>query len=216
VTDPVPVALRDATSALVADALDALGFREQTAHPRVRPLFPGLRVVGRAYPVSVVEDLSEPDEPYAGEMAALAAMSSGDVGIYAVDQGSRAAVWGELFSCGAIGRGAVGVVVDGCVRDARQIQELGFPVFATSTSPLDTRARARVDAHGSPVVFAGVPVERGDLVVADVDGVVVVPRTALDAVASLVAKKRPLEQGAREDLVAGMSIRDVWTKYGVF
>ena len=108
------------------------------------------------------------------------------------------------------------MIVDGCVRDAKQIEELGFPVFAIATSPLDTRARARVDAHGSPVVFAGVTVSRGDLVVADVDGVIFVPATAVDAVASLVAKKKPLEQGAREDLVAGMPIRDVWTKYGVF
>ena len=76
--------------------------------------------------------------------------------------------------------------------------------------------RARVDAHGSPVVFAGVTVSRGDLVVADVDGVVFVPATAVDAVAALVAEKKPLEEGAREDLVAGMPIRDVWTKYGVF
>jgi 4-hydroxy-4-methyl-2-oxoglutarate aldolase len=216
VTDPVPSALRAATSALVADALDALGLREQTAHPRVKPLFRGARTVGRAYPVSVVEDLDDPAEPYAGEMDALAAMSPGDVGVYAVDPGSRAAAWGELFSCGAIGRGAVGVVVDGCVRDARQIEELGFPVFAADTSPLDTRARARVDAHGSTVVFAGVTVSRGDLVVADVDGVIFVPSTAVEAVASLVAKKKPLEEGARADLVAGMPIRDVWTKYGVF
>jgi 4-hydroxy-4-methyl-2-oxoglutarate aldolase len=216
VTDTVPAALRDVTSALVADALDSLGLREQTAHPRVKPLFRGARVVGRAYPVSVIEDLDEPEEPYAGEMDALAALSPGDVGVYAVGQGSRAAAWGELFSCGAIGRGAVGVLVDGCVRDAKQIEELGFPVFAADTSPLDTRARARVDAHGSPLVFAGVSVSRHDLIVADVDGVVVVPAPAVDAVAALVAKKKPLEQGAREDLIAGMPIREVWTKYGVF
>lgn len=215
-TDAVPPGLRDATSALVSDAVDALGLRSQTAHPRVKPLFKGARIVGRVYPVSVIEDLEEPEEPYVGEMDALAAMSPGDVGVYAVAQGVRAAIWGELFSCGAIGRGAVGTVVDGCVRDVKQIEELGFPVFAADTSPLDTRARARVDTHGSPVVFAGVSVTRGDLVVADADGVIFVPSTAVQAVAELVARKKPLEQGAREDLVAGMQIRDVWAKYGVF
>ncbi|MFC0680113.1 RraA family protein [Lysobacter korlensis] len=215
-TDTVPSALQNATSALVADALDALGFREQTAHSRVKPLFKGARIVGRVYPVSVIEDLTDPAEPYAGEMDALAAMSPGDVGVYAVDPGSRAAAWGELFSCGAIGRGAVGAVVDGCVRDALQIEELGFPVFAADTSPLDTKARARVNTHGAPIEFAGVPVERGDLIVADVDGVIFVPAAAVDEVAELVSKKKPLEQGAREDLIAGMHIHDVWTKYGVF
>jgi 4-hydroxy-4-methyl-2-oxoglutarate aldolase len=216
VTDPVPPALTGTSSALVADALDALGYREQLAASRVKPLFEGAQIVGRAYPVQVVEDFEEPAEPYAGEMDALAALSTGDVGVYAVDSGSRAAAWGELFSCAAIGRGAVGVIVDGCVRDARQIQELGFAVFAADTSPLDTRARARVASHGASITFAGVTVRRGDLVVADGDGVIFIPADLIDPVAALVSKKRPLERGAREDLVAGMPIHDVWTKYGVF
>ena len=215
-TEPVPDVLRDLTSALVADALDALGLRDQTAASRVKPLFKGARIVGRVYPVSVIEDLTEPAEPYAGEMGALAAMSPGDVGIYAVEGGSRAAAWGELFSYGAIGRGAVGAVVDGCVRDVRQIEELGFPVFASDTSPLDTRARARVDTHGSRIEFAGVSVQSGDLIVADHDGVIFVPLSEVDAVASLVSKRKPLERGARDDLMAGMQIHDVWAKYGVF
>ena len=215
-TETVPAALKDATSALIADALDALGLRDQTADSRVKPLYPSARIVGRAYPVSVIEDHAEPDEPYTGEMEALASMSPGDVGVYAVDPGSRAAAWGELFSCGAIGRGAVGVVVDGCIRDARQIEELGFPVFASDTSPLDTRARARVAAHGFPLEFAGVVVHRGDLVVADRDGIIFVPADRVREVAELVSKKKPLEQGARDDLIAGMHIHDVWEKYGVF
>lgn len=215
-TDTIPAALTGATSALIADALDALGLRSQTADSRVKPVYASANIVGRAYPVSVIEDLADPAEPYAGEMDALAAMSPGDVGVYAVEGDSRAAAWGELFSCGAIGRGAVGAVVDGCIRDARQIEELGFPVFASDTSPLDTRARARVDTHGTAVVFTGVLVRRGDLVVADRDGVIFVPSNRVDEVAELVAQKKPLEQGARDDLIAGMHIRDVWKKYGVF
>lgn len=215
-TETVPAPLVRATSALIADALDSLGLRNQTASSRLKPLFPEAEIVGRVYPVRVVEDFDDPVEPYAGEMAALAALSPGDVGVYSVAAGSRAAAWGELFSCGAIGRGAVGAIVDGCIRDARQIEELGFPVFAADTSPLDTRARARVESHGSPITFAGVPVQRGDLVVADRDGVIFVPSDLVPDVAALVAAKKPLERGAREDLVAGMHIQDVWTKYGVF
>lgn len=215
-TETLPAAFLNVTSALVADALDTIGLREQTANSRVKPLYSGAVVIGRAYPVHVIEDLSEPVFPYAGEMEALDAMSPGDVGVYAVASGSRAAAWGELFSCGAIGRGALGAIVDGCVRDALQIEELGFPVFATGTSPLDTRARARVENHGTLVEFAGVSVRRGDVVVADRDGVVFVPADRVEEVASLVSKKRPLEQGARDDLIAGMPIHDVWQKYGVF
>ncbi|HYY09976.1 MAG TPA: hypothetical protein VE781_03505 [Kineosporiaceae bacterium] len=215
-TEPLPPALLSATSAVAADALDALGCRDQTMDSRLRPVDPALRLVGRAYPVHVVEDASVPDLPYDGEMQALAAMGPGDVGVYAVSGESRAAAWGELFSCAAIGRGVSGVVVDGCIRDSRQIRELQYPVFAADRSPLDTLARARVDSHGGTVVCGGRTVRRGDVLVADADGIVVVPRELADAVAAFVATKHRLEQGARDDLVAGLSIREVWDKYGVF
>jgi regulator of RNase E activity RraA len=67
----------------------------------VRPVYLGRRLVGRAYPVTVVDDTDVPDQPYAGEMDALASMGPGDVGVYGVQPGSRAAAWGELFSCAA-------------------------------------------------------------------------------------------------------------------
>ena len=191
--DSVPTGLLAASSAITADALDSLGLRDQVMDAAVRPVFPQARLVGRVYPVNVVVDLTEPDEPYAGEMDALSAMGPGDVGVYAVQDGSNAAAWGELFSCAAIGRGVAGVVVDGCVRDVRQISELGYPVFSRGMSPLDTRARARVSDHGEPVVCAGLRVSRGDVVVADVDGIVVVPAERVDEVAGLIASKHRLE-----------------------
>lgn len=215
-TERVPAALGRASSAIVADALDALGMRNQVADSRIKPLFQGASVVGRAYPVAVIEDFAIPSDPYEGEMSALGAMGEGDVGVYSVDLSSRAAAWGELFSCAAIGRGVVGALVDGCVRDQRQISELKFPVFSSDTSPLDTLARARVARHGDPITFGGVPVSRGDLVVADSDGIVVVPAADVQRVATFVASKHKLEQAARDDLMAGMGIRDVWAKYGVF
>jgi regulator of RNase E activity RraA len=212
----LPSALLSASSAIAADALDALGHREQAMDSRLRPVDPGMRLVGRAYPVHVVEDRAVPELPYEGEMQALGAMGPGDVGVYAVSGESRAAAWGELFSCAAIGRGVRGVVVDGCIRDSRQIQALGYPVFASDRSPLDTLARARVESHGEPVVCGGRTVRRGDVLVADVDGVVVVPLEVVDEVAAFIATKHRLEQGARDDLVGGASIREVWKKYGVF
>lgn len=212
----LPIALLNASSAITADALDAIGLRHQVLDSRLQPLFPTARMVGRAYPVTVVEDNSLPDAPYDGEMAALSALSPGDVAVYGLTGDSRAAAWGELFSCGAIGRGAVGVIVDGCVRDTRQICELGFPVFAASKSPLDTLRRARVKSHGAEVRCGGLLIRRGDVVVADSDGIVIVPIDKAAEVAAFIANKHTLEQGARDDLVAGMEIREVWKKYGVF
>lgn len=209
---------RGATSAIVSDALDKLGLRQQAQalDPAIRPLWDEAVVIGWAKPVLVIADTSEPERPYDGEMSALDGLEPGDVPMFAVEPALRVASWGELFSCGAIGRGARGAIVDGLVRDARQIRQLGFPTFARGCTPLDTYARAVVSAHGTAATVGGVYVTPGDLVVADTDGIVVVPRAAVRDAAELVKSKRKLEEGARQDLLDGMRIRDVWAKYGVF
>jgi regulator of RNase E activity RraA len=212
----VPDALEAAGVAVVCDALDRLGHRTQAMDPGIRPLWPRARVVGWAFPVEVVVDERDPASPYDLEMSALDAMGPGDVGVYSVQPGSRAATWGELFTCAAMGRGVRGVVVDGCIRDGAQVEALGFPTFLRGYSPYDTLRRAVVARYGEPVRCGGVTAARGDLVVADVDGIVVVPAAAVPTVAEAVGAKRILERGARQDLLAGMSVRAVWDKYRVF
>ena len=208
--------LAGALSATVCDALDSLGLRSQALDPAIRPLWRGAQLVGRAMPIVVSCQEAMPDDPYVGEMDALDALSAGEVPVFEIAAESRAAAWGELFSCAAIGLGAVGVVCDGLVRDARQIEELGFPTFARGCSPLDTLGRAVVTSYGQSALCGGVRVARGDLIVADADGVVAVPSAVMDHVATAVIDKRKLEAGAREDLLNGMTIRAVWEKYQVF
>jgi regulator of RNase E activity RraA len=204
------------TSALAADALDRLGLRNQATDPAIRPLRPGHRLAGRALPVSVVASEAMPNEPYVGEMRAIELLQAGDVPVYVTPPDVRAAVWGELFSLAARGRGAVGAVVDGPMRDADAVALLGFPVFCRSFSPLDTMGRAVVSDIGSDVICGGVRVRRGDYLVADEDGVVVVPAELADEVVAHVEKKLRGEHGARDDLLAGKSVRDVWDTWGVF
>jgi regulator of RNase E activity RraA len=204
------------TSAFASDALDRLGHRDQACAPVLHPLRPGQRVAGRALPVAVVVSDEMPDEPYAGEMRAIELLQPGDVPVYATEPGVRAAVWGELFTLAARGRGAVGAIVDGPLRDADAIAALGFPVFHASFSPLDTMGRAVVADIGGDVTCAGVRVRRGDYVVADEDGVVVLPAELAAAVVEHVEAKLRGERGARDDLLAGKSVRDVWDTWGVF
>ena len=82
--------------------------------------------------------------------------------------------WGEMVTVGAMAKGIVGVVVDGSVRDVDGIDRLGFPVWATSVGPFGANKKAIGDVNG-PVICAGVHVSAGDIIVADGDGVVVVP-----------------------------------------
>jgi 4-hydroxy-4-methyl-2-oxoglutarate aldolase len=211
----VTAALAGAASALVSDVLDMMGRRDQVLDRAIRPLWPEARFLGVAVPVVIVADSSEPDLPYDGELTALDGLRPGDVPLFVVEPGVRAASWGELFSCAAIGRGAAGVVVDGFVRDAAQIEALGFPAFARGLSPLDTFGRAVVTDIGVEAVAGGVEVAPGDLIVGDVDGIVAIPRALAADVAAAVVTKHRLEGNARDDLLAGLGIREVWEKYGV-
>jgi 4-hydroxy-4-methyl-2-oxoglutarate aldolase len=203
------------TTALASDALDRLGRREQAAAATIRPLRPGYRLTGRALPVSVVASDEMPEEPYAGEMRAIELLEPGDVPVYVTEAGVRAAVWGELFSLAARARGALGAVVDGAIRDADAVASLGLPVFCRGFSPLDTMGRAVVDEIGGDVVCGGVLVRRGDYLVADEDGVVFVPAELADDVVARVEEKVRGEDGARSQLIAGKSVRDVWDTWGV-
>jgi 4-hydroxy-4-methyl-2-oxoglutarate aldolase len=205
-------------SALVSDALEELGLRSQVMDPGVQPLTADTVLAGVAFPIAV-EDADEvltPESPYESEMEAIMAVEAGAVTVYSVPEGNRAAVCGELFAHAARSRGAVGAVVDGSVRDTRQLRALGYPVFSRGASPLDTRARARVREFGAPVVAGGVEVNPGDFVVGDSDGVVVVPVAALADVRELIARRERDEDGARADLVAGLGMQAVWDKWRVF
>lgn len=214
--DPATAAvLGAAPAAVVSDALDRLGRRAQVLDPAIRPLWPEARLLGVAVPIVIVADTTEPERPYDGELTALDGLRPGDVPLLVVEPGVRAASWGELFSCAALGRGAAGVVVDGFIRDGLQIRGLGFPAFSRGLSPLDTFGRAIVKGIDVAARVGGVDVRPGDLVVGDVDGIVIVPRELVAEVAEAVATKVSLEGNARADLLAGMSIREVWGTYGV-
>ncbi|MDX6599000.1 MAG: 4-hydroxy-4-methyl-2-oxoglutarate aldolase [Gaiellales bacterium] len=208
--------LRALTVALVADALDKLGDREQVLAPGVRPLLNGVRLVGWARTIDVRATAAVTDTPYMGEMRAIAALRAGDVAVYAVEATVRAALFGELFSLAAAAQGAVGAVLDGPVRDVRQMRELGHAVFCDGICPYDTRSRAEVVGHDVPIVCAGVPVETGDLIVGDDDGVIVVPARRVAAVIEDVMAKVTGENGAKADILKGVGVHEVWDRWRVF
>lgn len=216
-TDSVPTldALVGVTASLVSDALDALGLREHTVDPAIRPLVPGPALVGVAVPILIVPSSRIAEPPYETEIRALEDLRPGEVPVYCTAGDVGAALWGELFTCAALGRGATGAVVDGPIRDVRQIRELGFPVFARGFSPLDTLGRAEAEAFRVPATCGGVRIEPGDIVVGDEDGLVVVPRDVAPDVSAAVDEKLRGERSARIDLLAGETLGEVWRRYGV-
>ncbi|MBB5791693.1 RraA family protein [Jiangella mangrovi] len=204
------------SSALASDALDELGARGRVLDAGLRPLVQGTVLAGPVLTVRVetTETVADPDDPYRGEIRAVGALRPGHVPLYVAPGDNRAALWGELFSHAALAMGAAGAIVDGCVRDTRQVRALGFPVFARGTSPLDTLARASVCEVGGLVHVGDVEVTSGDFVVADDDGVVVIPAGLLPEVRAVVEARRRDEAGARADLGAGRTLAAVWQTWG--
>jgi len=205
----------DLYTAVVADSLDELGFRNQAMRERLRPLFPGATFAGWARTMACVDVYHTGPDPYAIEIEALDSLLAGEVAVVATAESTRNAPWGELLSTAARARGARGAVVDGLVRDVRKIEQLGFPVFAAGIKPVDSRGRGLMVDYNVPVECGGVLVHPGDLVFADFDGIVVVPATAVEETVRLATDKVTRENHTRAELLAGGYLRDVYAKYGV-
>ncbi len=204
---------------VVCDILDALGYRQQAMHQRIRPLLPDIRncgFIGRARPFRWMEtDYMVAEDPYGLELEAMDSLKPGDVVVHSTDYGGTNAPWGELMSTIAKRNGAAGCVCDSQVRDVVRIIEMGFPVYTTGIRPLDSQGRARVMAYDVPVKCGDVLVHPNDLVFADYDGVVVIPQAVEEQVFKLAQEKARQETLSRQELLAGASLRDVYKKYGV-
>ncbi len=202
-------------TAVVSDALDDMGHRGQAMAEHLRPVGSDVRFVGWARTIACVDTYHVGPDPYGTEIAAIDSILPGEVVVVATGGSRRNAPWGELLSTAAIARGAHGAVVDGLVRDVRRIQEMGFPVFAAGIKPVDSRGRGEVIAWNVPVECGGVLVSPGDLVLADLDGIVVVPAKIVADVVQLATDKVSRENHSREELRNGAYLRTVYEKYGV-
>lgn len=202
-------------TAVISDALDAAGHRQQVLRHNVRPLYPAAIVAGRAMTVQCVDVYEIPDEPYQMEIAAVDSLKPNDVFVCSTDASVRNCIWGELLSTAARARGARGAVIDGFIRDARQITAMQFPVFMTGLSPVDSNGRGEVIAYNTPIECGGVPVFPGDIVFGDIDGVVVIPQAVEAEVISAALEKVSGENRTRDALRSGATLREVYDKYGI-
>ena len=210
---------RELYVAVVCDILDSLGFRHQAMHQRLRPLLPDIRrcgFVGRARTFRWMEtDYVVEGDPYGLEIEAMDSLGPGDVAVHSTDYGSTNAPWGELMSAVAKRNGAVGCVCDSQVRDCVKIIDMGFPVYCAGIRPLDSIGRGRVMAYDVPIRCGEVLVRPRELVFADFDGVVVIPRDVEADVLRLAREKASKESLSRRDLMAGGTLREVFDRFGV-
>jgi len=202
-------------AAVVSDCLDEIGIRNNAMDTRIRPIAADQRLAGYASTVTPVQVDRAPEDPadyYAGELQAVNGLQPGDVMVTAQCDG---AYWGELLATAAVKRGAVGIVCDAYTRDTRALIAMPFPTFVAGISPQDSLGRVDVAAVGESVECGGVTVKTGDLVIADLDGVVVIPEEVAAQVIERAERKVSREDEMRRSLRSGMPVTTAFDRYGV-
>jgi regulator of RNase E activity RraA len=200
--------------AVVSDCMDRIGIRDNVMAPHIRPLFPS-QLAGFAATVHAVDVDTAPtdrSQSYAGEIGAVDSQQAGDVMVVSTCSGSY---WGELLATASRARGARGIVADAYTRDIRALQEMGYPTFAAGVSAKDSLGRIDVDEIGGAIQCGGVEVSQGDLVLADDDGIVVVPAGVAEEVLTLAEEKVATEDVVRDKLARGIPVREVFATHGV-
>ncbi len=206
---------RELYTGVICDVLDSLGFPNQAMQADIQPVLPHLTLVGQARTALSVDVYEVVENCYAKEIAWVDALQPGDVAVGCTNRSTRTGLWGELLSTASKARGARGAVMDGFVRDVRRILDMGFPVFAAGTRPVDSRGRSVVFDYDVPVICAGVHVRSGDIVFGDIDGVVIIPQEVAEETVAGALDKARREDASRADLQAGAYLRDVFAKHGV-
>lgn len=221
-TDLLNTIREELFTAVVGDVLDQMGHLHQFLPYGIAPLDPASRLVGRAMTVLEADyfvgagNSAGPlsDDPFGLMLQALDDLKPGE--IYVATGGSpRYALWGGLMSTRAMHLGAVGAVLDGFTRDARDIEALGFPVFSRGLYAQDQSLRGKVIDYRCDIEVGGVRIADGDLLFGDREGVLVIPKAAEAEAVERALEKVRTENKVAEAIKGGMPAKQAFDTFGV-
>ena len=194
----------------LADALDKEGMRGAVIG--IRPMYECPRIIGRAVTMKVTAAGMWKTKYHMG-VRAIDSASAGDIIVIDNRGDTNNNCWGEILSMGAKMKGVSGVVVDGAARDIDACEEFGFPVYARGAVPITARGRIMEESVNEVVRIGDIQVRPGDIVMADVNGVVIIPVEKLDDVVKSAEGIVEKESAMVEELRNGANIVEVDQKY---
>jgi regulator of RNase E activity RraA len=199
--------------ASVSDALEQLTGRKMYMSHRMRPIFPS-KFAGFALTVLLKKETNHDPNALDGMLAAIDQGTSNSVYVMVVEDGVDIAGMGGLMGTAMSSRNFSGAVIDGSVRDVAYLQKIGFPVYALGIVPSTSVTHYRFAGANIPVICDGVAVNAADIIVADADGVVVVPRASASAALKLAQEMDFKEHSMYATIEKLKSIQEAVKKFG--
>jgi len=208
---------RELYTGAILDTLDPMGYSNQYLPRAIQSIRPNDTsvLVGRAYPTVICDVYGKQDEPLGKLYEAVDHIKEGE--IYMVAGGAfRASYFGEIMTASVKRRGAVGAVIDGYHRDTALVLVQDFPVYSRGRDARGSAFRNQVIRYGEPIEIENIWIDPGDLIFADIDGVLVIPkRIEVETVEATLHKIRT-EKDTISAIRSGMSAVDAYKKHGAF
>lgn len=199
---------------VVGDILDGMGYYHQFLPQSIQPIRPEMKLAGYAMPVLMIDVYGPQKKPFGLLTEALDQLQPNE--IYLASGGEmRCAYWGELLTATAKKRGAVGAVLNGYHRDTPQVLTQDFPVFSRGAYAQDSSVRTQVVDYRCRIEVGQVTIQSGDLIFADMDGALAIPRALIAEVIEKSLEKARGEKRVRKAIENGMSATEAFRTFGI-
>lgn len=199
---------------IVSDAMDQLGLRQHMLPAYLRPLTPDMIIAGPAFTGlgEPVDDVNCNDNDV--RFAMLESIKPYDIPVWQTNMTDTCAHWGGLMTRSTRQAGGCGAIIDGGVRDVNDVLGQNFPVFARYYSCGSSLGRWRICSFQQPIQIGDITIHPGDFMMADIDGVLAVPRDHIVEVLERAEDMAAREDNMSKDMDEGLGIRAAYDKYG--